>query len=342
MNHSEMTKRIKARFPSNIALVKYWGKHGQQLPCNASLSLTLKHAYTSIEMEYQPKSNPELDFQYFFEGKENVAFKDKVLKYAQAQDEFAELLRTHSICIHSSNSFPHSTGIASSAAAFATIAAVLLKAAQGETDEHTFLQTASHLARLGSGSACRSFYGPYALWGSLESLPNSSNEFAIPILDIHENFAHMKDAIVIVEDQPKQVSSTVGHGLMKNHPYATARFEDANKHCEEMLEVLKYGNFESFISITEREALSLHAMMMTSGDYYMLMKPSTIQVIESVMQFRKSTGLPVCFTLDAGPNVHILYPAAVQDEVKALLDKDINLLAKSIIMDEVGCGGHFL
>lgn len=342
MNPSEMTKKIKARFPSNIALVKYWGKYGQQLPCNASLSLTLKNAYTSIEMEYKPKSNPDLDFKYFFEGKENIAFKDKVVKYAQAQAEFSEFLRNNAVIIHSSNSFPHSTGIASSAAAFATIAAVLLKAAQGDTDENKFLQTASHLARLGSGSACRSFYGPYALWGRLENLPESSNEYAIPILDIHENFADMRDAIVIVEDQPKQVSSTVGHSLMKNHPYAAARFEDANKHCEEMLEVLKYGNFESFISITEREALSLHAMMMTSGDYYMLMKPGTIQVIEAVMQFRKSTGLPVCFTLDAGPNVHILYPAAIQDEVKALLDKDISPLAKSIIMDEAGCGGQFL
>ncbi|HTO38811.1 MAG TPA: hypothetical protein VL021_10330 [Brumimicrobium sp.] len=333
-----MNKTIISKYPSNIALVKYWGKYGNQLPKNASLSMTLSKAVTEVKLELMEKTNSEIELAYFFEGEEKEDFKERIVKYASAQPEFDYLLKNYALKINSTNSFPHSTGIASSASAFAAIAAALLSAS-AELDGDIFNREASRLSRLGSGSACRSFYGPYAVWGELDGLDASSNEFAVPVLEVHENFKNMRDAILIVEDQPKKVSSSVGHGLMKDHPYAEARFVDANKHCQEMLSTLKSGDFDKFISITEREALSLHAMMMTSTDYYMLMKPKTIQVIDEIFEFREQTGLPICFTLDAGPNVHLIYPESIEKEVKTFVETSLKKNTKSIIYDEIGFGG---
>lgn|SRR5690554_3245202 len=333
-----MNKTIISKYPSNIALVKYWGKYGNQLPKNASLSMTLSKAVTEVKLELMEKTNSEIELAYFFEGEEKEDFKERIVKYASAQPEFDYLLKNYALKINSTNSFPHSTGIASSASAFAAIAAALLSAS-AELEGDIFNREASRLSRLGSGSACRSFYGPYAVWGELEGLDASSNEFAVPVLEVHENFKNMRDAILIVEDQPKKVSSSVGHGLMKDHPYAEARFVDANKHCQEMLSTLKSGDFDKFISITEREALSLHAMMMTSTDYYMLMKPKTIQVIDEIFEFREQTGLPICFTLDAGPNVHLIYPESIEKEVKTFVETSLKKNTKSIIYDEIGFGG---
>jgi len=333
-----MNKTIISKYPSNIALVKYWGKYGNQLPKNASLSMTLSKAVTEVKLELMEKTNSEIELAYFFEGEEKEDFKERIVKYASAQPEFDYLLKNYALKINSTNSFPHSTGIASSASAFAAIAAALLSAS-AELEGDIFNREASRLSRLGSGSACRSFYGPYAVWGELDGLDASSNEFAVPVLEVHENFKNMRDAILIVEDQPKKVSSSVGHGLMKDHPYAEARFVDANKHCQEMLSTLKSGDFDKFISITEREALSLHAMMMTSTDYYMLMKPKTIQVIDEIFEFREQTGLPICFTLDAGPNVHLIYPESIEKEVKTFVETSLKKNTKSIIYDEIGFGG---
>lgn len=333
---------IKARYPSNIALVKYWGKYGNQLPCNPSVSMTLKEAYTDTELVLNEKTKKGAEFEYYFEGQLNAAFGNKVLSYLQKQEEFAPLLTDYAITLHSRNSFPHSAGIASSASAFAAIAAVGLEALGLDLEEEAFKQKSSDLARRGSGSACRSFYDGYAAWGVVEGLTGSSEKYAVPIEEVHPDFQSMRDAILIIDDAPKAVSSSVGHGLMKDHPYAESRFEQGRQHSAEMISILKSGDFQSFISVVEREALTLHAMMMTSEDYYLLVKPHTVFMIERLFEFRKETGLPVCFTLDAGPNLHILYPDSVRGEVEAFLEGYLQSHIKSIIKDEVGMGGKVI
>lgn len=337
-----MSRIIKSRYPSNIALVKYWGKYGNQLPCNPSVSMTLKKAYTDMELVLSEKTKKEPEFEYYFEEKLNASFGNRVLAYLQKQEEFAPLLTDYAIALHSHNSFPHSAGIASSASAFAAIAAVGLQALDMDLGEVAFKQKASDLARRGSGSACRSFYDGYAAWGVVEGLSDSSEEYAVSVEDIHPDFQSMRDAILIIDDAPKAVSSSVGHVLMKDHPYAISRFEQGKLHSAEMILILKEGDFESFISVVEREALTLHAMMMTSKEYYLLVKPNTVFMIERLFEFRKETGLPVCFTLDAGPNLHILYPDSVREEVETFLEGFVPSYIKSIIKDELGAGGKVI
>lgn len=335
---------IKWRCPSNIALVKYWGKKDQQIPCNASLSITLSKSFSEVELLLQPKdtSSNELSLLYYFEQERNTSFENKVKKYIEDNRSSFPFVEEYNLIMHSHNSFPHSTGIASSAAAFCAIALTLLDAqlqlSGREVPMDEFNRKASNLARLGSGSAARSVFPNYSVWGKVDELKDSSDEYATEVVNVHENFLHMKDAILIVDNQPKKVSSTIGHNLMNGHAYASTRFKQANERVSELLMVLKQGNYEHFIRIVESEALTLHAMMMTSNDYYLLMKPNTLVAIEKLWQFREETKIPVCFTLDAGPNLHVLYPSTYEEQVEEFLQNNFKDCTISIIFDESGRG----
>ena len=341
VTNTEMIK-VSWRCPSNIAIVKYWGKKENQIPCNASVSMTLANSFTEIDMHLSvKKSKEEIALNYFFEGKKNEQFEQRLLKYLISVKAGFPFLRDWSLTIHSKNSFPHSAGIASSASAFGALALCLCDLSYNyfnEKKEGDFLQIASRLARLGSGSACRSIYPGFAFWGSSNELPGSSDEFAVPITGIHQNFKDLQDAILIVEKEPKKVSSSAGHALMKDHPFANNRFVQANQRASTMLKVLSTGNWEEFIHITESEALTLHAMMLTSKDYYLLMKPDTLTAIEKITNFKNDTKIPVCFTLDAGPNLHVLYPAPDKHAVNEFLKSDLGSCVEEIIFDKLGKG----
>lgn len=330
------------RCPSNIAIVKYWGKKPGQIPCNSSISLTLTKSFTEIELELiNKKSKSEIEIDYFFEGKKNIGFEDRIRKYLTEQEVHFPFLKDFGLRMHSHNSFPHSAGIASSASAFGAIALALSDAADHfsrKRDLNDFLKEASNLARLGSGSACRSLFPSFAIWGENESIPGSSYSFATEVADIHADFKNMHDAILIVDSEPKKVSSSAGHSLMNGHPYAENRFAQANARTSELLKILASGDFDAFVEITESEALTLHAMMMTSRSHYMLMKPATLEVLERIVDFRKETNIPVCYTLDAGPNVHVLYADADKQKVENFLNNDLEANVKDIIFDQMGMG----
>lgn len=330
------------RCPSNIAIVKYWGKKDDQMPCNASLSLTLSESYTELKAILTEKEeNSEVELNYFFEGQRNASFEARVLKYLQKHQAQFPFLSKYRLVLESTNSFPHSTGIASSASAFGALSLVLAdlyQQTEGKSISENELQTASQFARLGSGSACRSLYPNWAQWGKATNDSHGSDLHAVPITEVHEVFHNMHDAILVVDDEPKKVSSTAGHALMNGHPYAQERFKQANDRVMQLREILKKGDMQGFIEITESEALTLHAMMMTSKDYYLLMRPNTIAVIDKIFEFREQTQTPLCFTLDAGPNIHLLYPENQKHNVENFIREQISTLVKSTIFDRAGSG----
>src|SRR5690606_9802146 len=170
-NSTETKNQIKVKWscPSNIAVVKYWGKKGIQIPCNSSISLTLNNSYTEVEASLHEKTTLEaVELNYYFEGQLNEKFGKRVADYLADNIDDFPFLRVGAITIKSTNSFPHSAGIASSASAFGAIALAMLdidyQLEDKELDEE-FYNRASLLARLGSGSACRSVYPSYAVWG---------------------------------------------------------------------------------------------------------------------------------------------------------------------------------
>jgi diphosphomevalonate decarboxylase len=197
-------------------------------------------------------------------------------------------------------------------AALAMTIMSLEKALHPKMTDAYFYQKASFLARLGSGSACRSVKGSVVVWGNHAEIENSSDLYGVEFPSpIHENFKNYQDTILLVDKGEKQVSSTVGHDLMHHHPFAEQRFLQAHHNLSSIKTVLETGDLPEFIKIVESEALTLHAMMMTSMPYFILMKPNTLEIINKIWKFRNETKIPVCFTLDAGANVHVLYPENV-------------------------------
>ncbi|MBE0640870.1 MAG: diphosphomevalonate decarboxylase, partial [Bacteroidales bacterium] len=326
--------------PSNIALVKYWGKYGHQLPSNASVSFTLSRSFTDTAMSIVPG---EGRLRFTFEGKEAQGFQDRIQKTLNTWDSCFSFLKTCDITIESRNSFPHSAGIASSASAMSALAICLVDLEQrmgASRTEEEILRKASYLARLGSGSASRSVFPLAAVWGRVDGVEGSSPEVAVGIKDLHTVFIGMQDSILIVDPGTKSVSSSAGHGLMVDHPFAKQRFEQADRHAGEIIHALQQGDLEAFIRITEQEALTLHGLMMSSSPGYLLIRPGTLEIIRKVREFREQSGMPVCFTLDAGPNVHLLYPAAVAAQVLEWIKNDLLQYCHQgmLITDETGPG----
>jgi diphosphomevalonate decarboxylase len=140
------------------------------------------------------------------------------------------------------------------------------------------------------------------------------------------------------------VSSTVGHDLMHDHPFAKKRFDQAHENLTKLQAVFKDGNLKSFIEIVESEALTLHAMMMTSVPYFILMKPNTLEIINRIWAFRESSNTNVCFTLDAGANVHVLYPESEKEEVFQFIKNELVAYCENgqYICDRIGFGAKKL
>ncbi len=331
--------------PSNIALVKYWGKKPVQIPANPSVSFTLDTCATTTTMSFEKKKEEEnFSFDLLFEGKPKEDFKPKIQSFFERVEKYLPFLKHYHFQIETSNSFPHSSGIASSASGMAALSMCLMdieKQLNPEIEEDLFYAKASFLARLGSGSACRSVKGDLVQWGAHQNISNSSDEFGVPYpFEVHEVFKSYCDTILLVHKGEKQVSSTVGHKLMHGHPYATTRFKQAFENLDALIPIFEQGDLEGFIKIVESEALTLHAMMMTSMPYFILMKPNTLEIINKIWEYRETTQVPVCFTLDAGANVHVLYPEEHKKEVLKFIAEELAQYCENgqYINDQVGKG----
>ncbi len=323
---------ITWRSPSNIAIIKYWGKYGIQLPRNPSLSLTLAASCTDTVLEYEMRevdaADVPIDLEFFFHEEENTVFAAKTQQFLESLLPIFPFLRQLKLSIHTGNSFPHSAGIASSASGMSALALCLCSLEDQLfgtlQDPAAYDQKASYLARLGSGSACRSIFPYAAVWGETASVPGSSNEYAVPIGDdIHEIFKDLHDDILIVSSEVKSVSSRDGHALMDGNPYAEVRYAQARIRLSTLLEAMRTGDLATFGKIAEDEAMTLHALMMCSNPSYVLLLPNSLAIIEKVRAYRAATGHPVFFTLDAGPNVHLIYPGDIVHEVRAFIEEQL-------------------
>lgn len=340
-----MTGQVYWEAPSNIALVKYWGKKGLQLPCNPSVSLSLSLSKTQTSLKWVKKERTdEFSFDFFFEGEKKYLFEKKIEALLERIGPSFSFVKDYHLEFRSSNTFPHSVGIASSASSMASFALCLCSMAKalGHLDG-PFYEKASFISRLGSGSACRSLYGGVASWGefSWQEKKLGSDLFATPVSKVHEDFSEILDFILIVDSSPKAVSSTVGHSLMNGHPFLEARITQANKNMESVLDALYKGDWETFQNVVENEALTLHSLMMNSVTPFILMKPQTFLLIEKIQNFRKKTGAKCCFTLDAGPNLHLLCLKSEENLVRKFVQEECkkHLENGRWIEDKVGKDG---
>lgn len=369
--------KVGYRCPSNIALVKYWGKKagGVQLPANPSVSWSLGDLYASTTVVLEPKSamlesksaildlasaildtasvildtesampesksaNTPVKFIFTFDGKSKPSFEPKIAAFLSKISADCLWLNDYTLIIDSVNNFPHGTGIASSAAGFGALSLCIAHLEQcllGATDLSAqvqgmdFWQRSSYLSRMGSGSACRSMYSQPAVWGESDAVAGSSDLYAVEMgVEVHADLLGWKDVVLIVDDGEKLVSSTAGHALLENHPYALSRFGKAQENLASIVGAMRDGDVPQFIAIVESEALQLHSMMMTSLPYYVLMRPNTLAIIEKIWQFRNEMKMPICFTLDAGANVHLLFDAKVESTVMNFVNNTLLTYCKN-------------
>ena len=236
--------------PSNIALVKYGVKSAGQIPKKPSLSFSLREAETNTTVVLSPSPNKTFELKYLFENEVNKAFESRIRTYFENLFQYFPFLKESSLEVSSYNTFPHYSGIASSASGMSALALCICSIEEklGNTSRDAdFFRKASYMARLGSGSASRSVYGNFVSWGKVEDQDASSDEFASPLdISIGPSFQSLCDAVLIVSKDVKKVSSSQGHSLMDNHPFAIQRFKQAQINYKELVAALQNDDIQSF------------------------------------------------------------------------------------------------
>ena len=290
-------------------------------------------------------ANPGIEIRY--DGQLKPTFEPKIKTFFSLLNDFFPWLKGAFIKIDSHNTFPHGAGIASSASAMSAMALCLMDINDQFTGTTSFpspgwWQQASEIARLGSGSASRSVFPGASVWGAVDSIQASSDQYAIP-WDQHISpfYKGFQDTILIISASEKSVSSSAGHKLMNELAYAEVRYSEARRNIVRLLDVIQHDEMlDAFIQIVESEALQLHALMMSGSTPFILMEPGTLSVIREVWRYRTETGIPVCFTLDAGPNVHLLYPSQYTSMVLPWIENNLTPFCANgqFIQDHVGPG----
>jgi len=347
----ERKTKIGWRAPANIALVKYWGKKANQAPENGSISITLDHASTTTYLTFSKKKKADgvIEMEYHFHGKHHQKFEQKVTLLLNKLAIEMNFLTDYQLIIESENNFPHSAGIASSASSMAALALCLTS--MEELVTHTllgkegFYRRASHLARLGSGSASRSVYGGIVTWGEMALVDGSSNLFATPFcLQRDSRLNQIRDIILVVSSKEKTMSSSAGHERMVDHPYREGRKHQANNNLTKMIAAINEDDYRIIAEVAENEALSLHALLMTSASAGLLLQPNTLHIITEIKKQRESAGLDLFFTIDAGPNVHLIYYQDQREQVVRFVEDKLIQYCENgqWIDDKIGSGPKLL
>lgn len=296
-----------ARSHPNIALIKYWGNRDDalRLPENGSISMTLGGLETRTTVTFD--RSMRADVLYLNGRRVSGEPSERVSAHLGRIREAAGV----SSCarIESQNNFPTGAGIASSASAFASLTVAGCAAAGLELDPRGL----SRLARLASGSACRSIFGGYVEWYAADSDEGSYAKMLAP-----PEHWQLVDFIAIVSQEHKSVGSTQGHLLAGTSPLQSARVQDAPRRLSSCREALLARDFESLATVVEQDSNLMHAVMITSQPPLVYWEPGTLEVLRAVPSWRRE-GLSVCYTVDAGPNVHCLCTLDDAEAVEARL-----------------------
>lgn len=291
----------------NIAFIKYWGNRDNslRLPENGSISMNLEELVTRTRVTFDPAITSDI---FDLNG---IRQTGTTLQRVTAHLNLIRGLRGISTRAHilSENNFPSGAGIASSASAFAALTLAGIHAIGLEMKEKDL----SRLARRGSGSACRSIPSGFVEWYRGSS---DMDSFAVSIA--RPDHWNLVDCIALVETTHKKTGSSEGHKMASSSPLQPARVADSDRRIERCREALLARDFETFAEIIEQDSNMMHSVMMTSKPALFYWEPATIEVMKSVQAWRKAN-IPAAYTIDAGPNVHVLCESSVLENVKRRL-----------------------
>jgi diphosphomevalonate decarboxylase len=292
---------------ANIAFIKYWGNRDANLriPVNGSISMNLAELVTTTTVTFSEHlTRDQLTLNGTLQtgaALERVSQFLGIVRRLSGVSRYAE--------VDSANNFPTGAGIASSAAAFAALSLAGSHAAGLNLSEPQL----SALARRGSGSASRSIPAGYVEWLAGEA---DSSSYAISIAPC--THWDLVDCVAVVAEQEKKVGSSAGHTLADTSIFQSSRVTDAPRRLEICRTAILNRDFERFADIIEEDSTLMHAVMMTSHPALFYWMPASLAVMQQVREWR-SQNLPAAYTLDAGPNVHVLCPSAYAEKVCAAL-----------------------
>ncbi len=293
----------------NIAFIKYWGNRDDalRLPASGSISMNLDGLQTRTTVTFVPDLTTDtltLDgLPAAGPALERVsAFLDLVRRMAGLERRAA---------VVSENNFPMGTGIASSASAFAALALAATRAAGLALSESEL----SRLARRGSGSACRSVPGGFVEW-----LPGTGDADSYAVSIAPPAHWDLADCIAVISREHKATGSARGSALAATSPLQAARLADAPRRLDLCRAALRGRDFEALAAVAELDSDMMHAVMMTSSPALFYWQPATLAVMQAVREARAG-GLPVFYTVDAGPNVHVICEAARAEQTAEWLTR---------------------
>lgn len=288
-----------AQAPSNIALIKYMGKKNveKNVPINASLSYTLNQLTSSVSLESQPGTKD------IWEPLDIPGYKPFTLT-PKGQHRFLEHLArlkkhfkyTGSFIVRSCNNFPQSSGLASSASSFAALTKCAVLALSELTNASLLsIEEQAKLSRMGSGSSCRSFFSPWALWKS-ETV--TGIDLPYPTL-LHQ--------AIIISDSEKHVLSADAHLLIRTSPYYDARPQQAESHLKLLLNAFKTKDWKSAYQVCWNEFHAMHALFSSCAEPFSYITPRSQEILNLVQDLWNQKNDGPIVTIDAGPNIHLLY-----------------------------------
>jgi diphosphomevalonate decarboxylase len=318
-NHE--TLKYVATVPTNIALIKYWGKANpkEQWPANDSLSMTLS-LYTETEASLLPLTAK--DHTFIFAGQQlerESGFAKKIFSHLDFLSKLTNNERK--LSISSQNFFPTGCGIASSASGLAALTVAALACwSQSQSLEalaHNSydLSALSSLARLGSGSACRSLWGGFVLWEKNLSPQQQKASMVYP----SQHWSTLCDTVVIFSQEEKSVSSSVGHLQADTSPLFLPRLAAIPDRLHAVQKALQDKNLHALGPVIEEEALDMHAVMMTATPPAVYFTKKVSEFLAWVRNKRREGLFPGYFTMDAGPNVHVLHEWEHRENIWAML-----------------------
>jgi diphosphomevalonate decarboxylase len=281
----------------NIAFIKYWGNQDDslRLPANGSISMNLDGLFSRTRVTFSPDW---LDDQLILNDRPVLGpGLQRVTRFLDRVRELSGLQLAAQVT--SENNFPTGAGIASSASAFAALALAASRAAGLSLTEPEL----SRLARRGSGSACRSVPGGFVEW-----LPGDSDESSFAASIAPPDHWPLVDCIAILAAGHKPVGSTAGHALAGTSPLQAARVAGTPERLAACRLAIHQRDFGALAAVIEPDSTLMHAVMMTSNPPLFYWEPASVALMKLIQAWRKE-GLPACFTLDAGPNVHVICPA---------------------------------
>ena len=291
----------------NIAFVKYWGNRDNELrlPANGSISMNLEGLITQTCVTF------DLGLQADSLTLNGVPAGGKTLARLSAFLDTVRRLAGKIVyaSVTTENNFPTGAGIASSASAYAALALSASRALGMDLVERDL----SRLARLGSGSACRSIPGGFVEWQKGQT---DADSYAYSIAP-PEHWA-LTDLVAVVQSERKPVGSSEGHWLAGSSPLQKARLYGVNRRLDDCRDAILNRDFEALGRVVELDSNLMHAVMMTSSPPLLYWQPASLAIMKQVIHWRQK-GMPVCYTLDAGPNVHVLCPGSAALQLRPLI-----------------------